>query len=254
MKTTRVKVSPNTKAKLQKEINSECPFCSNNEVGCFEIHHIDGNKTNNDYMNLLMLCPTCHAKIEKGEITTEEVVKMKKELQLSNGKIEFVAVVVENSICKWEVSLVNEHAFFKKENNNKSDHPILNFSFINHLSKTVVLKTIEVKVKELQRGLSGIGPEPTVLKPLIKYHLALKYGNDVHVLHLQNPILVPTTKGFLFQIELFMSDRDENIYPIDGRLATYFTFHFSGGIKVKPPTICFNCNNENEPIKIYKLN
>lgn len=36
------------RAELQKEINSRCPFCNNDDVGHFEIHHIDENPSNNN--------------------------------------------------------------------------------------------------------------------------------------------------------------------------------------------------------------
>ena len=65
------------KAILQKEINSICPFCSNEEVGHFEIHHIDEDPSNNDVLNLLLLCPICHSKITKGDISNIEVYKKK---------------------------------------------------------------------------------------------------------------------------------------------------------------------------------
>ena len=65
------------KANLQKEIGSVCPFCDNEEVGHFEIHHIDENPSNNEVGNLLLLCPTCHSKITKGDISSIDVYKKK---------------------------------------------------------------------------------------------------------------------------------------------------------------------------------
>jgi len=55
------------RAELQKEIGSRCPFCINEEVGHFEIHHIDENNSNNVFENLLLLCSTCHSKFTKKE-------------------------------------------------------------------------------------------------------------------------------------------------------------------------------------------
>lgn len=66
------------RAELQKEINSLCPFCPSTDVGHFHIHHIDNNPSNNIIDNLLLLCPTCHSKITKGDITIEDVVFKKK--------------------------------------------------------------------------------------------------------------------------------------------------------------------------------
>lgn len=68
------------KAALQKEIGSVCPFCTNKDVEHFEIHHIDENPENNELSNLIMLDPICHSKITKGDITKEEVIKIKRKI------------------------------------------------------------------------------------------------------------------------------------------------------------------------------
>jgi Leucine-rich repeat (LRR) protein len=68
------------RAELQKEVNNKCPFCPNEDVGHFEIHHIDENPGNNEMSNLLLVCPTCHSKITKGDIQKKVVLKKKKQL------------------------------------------------------------------------------------------------------------------------------------------------------------------------------
>ncbi|MBU3011810.1 hypothetical protein KO506_10375 [Polaribacter vadi] len=73
------------RAELQAEINSECPFCENTEVGHFQIHHIDENPANNNNGNLLLLCPNCHSRITKGDLSQIDVLKRKIEL-LNNPK------------------------------------------------------------------------------------------------------------------------------------------------------------------------
>ncbi len=87
----RVPISNKVKALLQKEINSICPFCALEDVDHFEIHHIDENPSNNDITNLLMLCPTCHSKINKGDITQERVIEMKQSLKFNSpsGEVSF---------------------------------------------------------------------------------------------------------------------------------------------------------------------
>lgn len=72
------------RAGLQREIGSVCPFCDNADVEHFEVHHIDEDHGNNDRLNLLMLCPLCHSKITKGDITMEEVKS--KKVQLTSGQ------------------------------------------------------------------------------------------------------------------------------------------------------------------------
>jgi hypothetical protein len=70
-----------TRALLQQEISSVCPFCNNGDVDHFQVHHIDGNKENDDTQNLIMLCPLCHSKITKGDIKYDGVINKKNNLK-----------------------------------------------------------------------------------------------------------------------------------------------------------------------------
>ncbi len=81
-KKTRTSIPQKAKvrAELQREIESQCPFCDSIEVGQFQIHHIDENPANNQMINLLLLCPTCHSKITKGDISQVEVLTKKIEV------------------------------------------------------------------------------------------------------------------------------------------------------------------------------
>lgn len=81
-KKTRIKNPKENKirAELQQHIGSTCPFCDNTDVGHFEIYHIDENPANNEMSNLLLLCPTCHSKITKGDIGQIEVFRRKFQL------------------------------------------------------------------------------------------------------------------------------------------------------------------------------
>lgn len=79
-KRIRIPQEAKVKAELQKEINSACPFCNNNDVGHFQIHHIDEDSSNNNIRNLILLCPTCHSKITKGDINNHTVRQKKNSL------------------------------------------------------------------------------------------------------------------------------------------------------------------------------
>lgn len=74
---TTIPQANKVRAELQKEIGSTCPFCDSQDVGHFEIHHIDNDPSNNDALNLILLCPTCHSKITKGDIAPIEVKERK---------------------------------------------------------------------------------------------------------------------------------------------------------------------------------
>jgi len=84
-KKKRISIPVKTRALLQKEINSNCPFCNSGDVDHFEVHHIDEDCENNAMANLLMLCPTCHSKVTKGDISRELVISKKTSLKTLSG-------------------------------------------------------------------------------------------------------------------------------------------------------------------------
>lgn len=63
-------IKPFIKRYLQEKYNNSCEVCGYNEVNPFtgksilQVHHIDGDCTNNEEENLQLLCPNCHAKTE----------------------------------------------------------------------------------------------------------------------------------------------------------------------------------------------
>ncbi|MBB5439171.1 hypothetical protein HDC92_002858 [Pedobacter sp. AK017] len=73
------------RAELQQEINSKCPFCLGTDVGHFQIHHIDEDPSNNGMDNLFLLCPTCHSKITKGDISLGQVISVKAKITKTNS-------------------------------------------------------------------------------------------------------------------------------------------------------------------------
>ena len=76
----RKKPTQRTRAKLQKEAGSRCPICGNEDVGEFQVHHLDGNPANDAFQNLLLLCPNCHAKFTNGTLTSEDGYRAKMKL------------------------------------------------------------------------------------------------------------------------------------------------------------------------------
>jgi len=77
MTRTKIPQESRVKAELQKEIGSRCPFCPSEDVGHFQIHHIDENSSNNNPKNLLFLCQPCHSKFTKKEWPMEDARNMK---------------------------------------------------------------------------------------------------------------------------------------------------------------------------------
>ncbi len=252
VKKIRKSVPQKTKRLLQREINSVCPICENQDVDHFEIHHIDENPSNNEFSNLLMLCPTCHSKITKGDINNNHVKFIKEGLKNTKQKIEFVSILVNQEICSWEQNSDNIYAYHLTENENLSKLLVLKWNFINHLQKTVVLVNVNYEARSLPSGISGI-PRPSVLKSIIKYPIPIECNNGLKRLSLQEPIQIPGKQAFQFETELFYFGMENQKYPFKNRLYIDFTFDFSDGQKVSVPRIFLNCNSEDEKMKIYTI-
>ncbi|MCY3760261.1 MAG: HNH endonuclease signature motif containing protein [Gemmatimonadetes bacterium] len=71
-----------TKRKLIQESQSTCPFCGEDDVSTGQFHHItpvaEGGK--NSLQNLIYLCANCHSKVTQGQISLDEVVRIKEVL------------------------------------------------------------------------------------------------------------------------------------------------------------------------------
>ncbi len=247
-KKLRIKIPQETKvrAQLQQEINSICPFCGNNDVGHFQIHHIDENPKNNLYSNLILICANCHSKITKGDISHIQVEKVKS--HLPNKRIEIVNIGIDSRNCSWTSD--NIPNVFLDHISKKSPFPILDFSFINHSKQTILLTAIKIKVKHLSSPLSGI-PTPMSLKSFVKYKISLPLNDDEITHQLDEQLQIPAEQAFRFQIELYEKWMEET-YELDGRTVIYFIFLF-GAFSIKAPKIFLNCKDENEKMNIVYL-
>lgn len=85
-KKARVNIPPPLRYRLQQEINSVCPFCPQQSVETFEVHHIDGDRARTVFDNLILLCRTCHIKAGQGTIIEETVLAKKDELKNFNPR------------------------------------------------------------------------------------------------------------------------------------------------------------------------
>lgn len=242
----RIKIPKENKirAELQKEINSICPFCDNDDVGHFEIHHIDEDPSNNDIKNLLLLCRICHSKITKGDVLQNKVLSIKGGLINRTLGVEFVSAFIDSENCSW-VKSDKPNVFFNA-GNTKCKFPIIGFTFINHTNRTLVLKAIRLKPHRLQQGINGI-PQVQVIKSLIKYKMGIK---DESVLHLVEPLQLPSNQAMKFDVELYEDVCENESIPPEGRIVLYFGFEFSNDITVSIPKIYLNCENENDAIKV----
>lgn len=248
----RKSIPQKTKALLQKEIYSKCPFCTNEDVDHFQIHHLNENPLDNDIFNLIMLCANCHSKITKGDILTEDVLMVKKQLITQSSELQLVNINIDHQNCSWSIDEDYEHVFHY-ERNGKSPFPILDFSFINNSQEVVILNKITLEVKSLFSGLNGV-PQPSVLNPLVKYQIKIDYEKEINILKILDAIQCPPKQAFRFQVELSQktSISNEN-FPPEGRKLLFFKFYFNNGVVVIAPTIKFNTIDESDTIPIVLL-
>lgn len=237
---TKIPQVSKVRAILQQEINSKCPFCSNTDVGHFEIHHIDENPNNNKVDNLLLLCPTCHSKITKKDILIDEVLKVKQNKTSTNYNIQFVSVTIDNENCGWEQYENIPNAFQVVKF--KSLFPILNFSFINNSDKTILLTNIILTNERLPIGLSGLDtPLPNILRPLIKYQIKLPNNKETVNTILEDEIEIPQGRAFKFQVELYAESMD--LFKPTHKYALDFKFGFNNDFYIDIPIILLNSKN-----------
>jgi hypothetical protein len=95
LKRTKIPQENIIRPRLQREIGSRCPFCPNEDVSHFEIHHIDEDRNNHTYENLLLLCQVCHSRftkkewdLRKGRDKKDEILKIAKFRLLESNPID----------------------------------------------------------------------------------------------------------------------------------------------------------------------
>lgn len=246
----RIPNQSKVRAELQKEVNSICPFCANDDVGHFQIHHIDEEPSNNENSNLILLCPNCHSKITKGDISKDEVYKLKQEAQNRNATIQFLSVTIDSENCGWEPIAEVSNAFEVKSR--KSLFPIFNFSFINHSNKTVVMTNVKITTKALPVGLSGpYIPLPEILRPIILYRIEMPAAGETTNTILKEEIEVPLGRAVKFQVELY---RDNMASFHRGKYVLNFEFGFNNDFYITIPKILLNTSKDYDQLKYWGLN
>jgi len=252
MKKSRSKIPQLIKVRsmLQREIESICPFCDSTDVEHFQIHHINENPKINEITNLILVCPTCHSKITKGDISREIVEQIKLKIPTKQF-IECANVSIDSLKCSWVNHESLENVFFQNKVNDLSPLPIINFSLINHSKRTVLLKEIQLKAKHLPKGISGF-PKPVILKSIAKYNIKLPEEDEITSFRLIDEIQVPSGQAFKLQVQLFEILNDES-HAIQGRKVLFFSFIFNNNISISAQKIFLNCTSENDKMRIMYL-
>ena len=73
LKPKRIPITSFVRAMLIEQVESICERC-NQFFPYPEIHHIDGDNTNSELDNLMVVCPNCHVIMEREKIEEEVVI------------------------------------------------------------------------------------------------------------------------------------------------------------------------------------
>lgn len=169
-----------------------------------------------------------------------------KSFSLPKPLIEFVNVEIDSERCSWEAFEGYENAFYQN-NSNKSQFPIFDFRFINHLDRTIILKSIHLWVKSLYSGLTGI-PRSSPLDSSHTYQMKFKKGKE-NILTTNPPLEIPADQAFRFKLHTIHEYEGQAI-EIDDRNMLYFNFVFSSNISITLPKIYLNTKDELNSISI----
>ncbi|MBN8694579.1 MAG: HNH endonuclease [Bacteroidetes bacterium] len=250
-KKPRKAISNKMRARLQKEINSKCPFCEDEEVEHFDGHHIDEDPSNTVLENLLLLCKKCHSKIGEGTITKEEVQLRKASLrQVSTHGIEVYKIdIISDNSC-WE-PYPNVKNAFRLNWERGNDFPIFQFHLVNNLNKTVVLSDIKLRAKHLFSGIGDL-PQPCEVPKSTVYNLFIESGREIHTINNFNGIQIPAKQAVTIQVEV--AQKNDNYYEnLEKRMVLNFTLKFSSNIQFDLPKILINTDNEKQGINLVCL-
>jgi 5-methylcytosine-specific restriction endonuclease McrA len=103
-KSTRPKLPARIQKQVFQEAGSRCVFCPERDVSALQIHHIDSDRANNAFDNLILVCASCHTKITAGVIAEAQVVTRKRQLKFEPQSADIGAyksgatVVVDRTI------------------------------------------------------------------------------------------------------------------------------------------------------------
>ncbi len=102
----RIAIPKQTEKRAFQEVGSACAFCRESEIASLQVHHIDGDPSNNDLENLIVVCSNCHGKITEGVTSQADVMMQKRMVQA--GALGDTSKPAGNSVT---VNVSNESSF-----------------------------------------------------------------------------------------------------------------------------------------------
>lgn len=81
----RTTLAKATEKRVFQQAASRCVFCPEADIASLQVHHIDGDPSNNAIANLLLVCANCHTKITAGVLSEADVRLKKRQLEWSSN-------------------------------------------------------------------------------------------------------------------------------------------------------------------------
>lgn len=101
----RTTLSKTTEKRVFQQAASRCVFCTEADVASLQVHHIDGDPSNNVVANLLLVCANCHTKITAGVLSEADVRLKKRQLEWSpSATSAAVSVSISNSRFRGDIA------------------------------------------------------------------------------------------------------------------------------------------------------
>jgi 5-methylcytosine-specific restriction endonuclease McrA len=70
------------------ETDDSCAICGAKGIGILSEHHIDSNRSNNDYDNLIVMCHNCHHKVTNNKDLSKDIIDGRKRHLIHKTKSE----------------------------------------------------------------------------------------------------------------------------------------------------------------------
>lgn len=111
-KERRAPIKTAIKHRLMAECDSACADCRDGTPSKIDFHHIDGNRSNSTYENLLVVCAGCHAEFTRGTKSEADAMLLKRMAQASKlpprrGSEARISVGVNSGVVAGNVGTLN---------------------------------------------------------------------------------------------------------------------------------------------------
>jgi hypothetical protein len=157
---SRPRIPNAIKRVIKVEAKHSCIVCR--ERVSLQLHHIDGNRENNDPSNIVCLCGNCHGMEQDGKITAADLREYKKRANQQDEEVNKLKAALDHILGVEKITVSEDFVQLKLKYHNLlndyGDKLIFLQSFIYLIPEFYIDQRGE-EVRKLIRDLLGITPE-----------------------------------------------------------------------------------------------